>query len=72
MLFARMDAEARASLWWLDLSAGQPVRVVDEIGPLPGPSEPWFGYYGHVAWEAVFDWWNGSMSVPESMAGGAP
>ncbi len=57
LLFARMDAQSRASLWWLDLSSGVPERVVDAIGPLPGPGEPWFGYYGYIDWSQVFDTW---------------
>jgi hypothetical protein len=33
--------------------------VVDELTPLPGPAASWFGYYGHVDWDQLFDWWPG-------------
>ncbi len=57
LLFARMDAQSQVSLWWLDLSSGVPERVVDQVGPLPGPGEPWFGDYGYIDWAQVFDTW---------------
>jgi hypothetical protein len=34
-----------------------PRLVADELGPLPGPASGWFGYYGHVEWDSLFDWW---------------
>jgi hypothetical protein len=57
LLFVRMDADEGVSLWWLDLAAGGPMRVVDALGPLPGPAEAWFGTYGHIDWAAIFDVW---------------
>jgi dipeptidyl aminopeptidase/acylaminoacyl peptidase len=57
LLFVRMDADEGVSLWWLDLAVGEPVRVVDDVGPLPGPAEAWFGNYGHIDWAAIFDVW---------------
>lgn len=62
LLFARMDAEDRLSLWWLDIASREATRVVDDVGPLPGPAAPWFGYYGHVDWAPVLDWWPGEAS----------
>jgi dipeptidyl aminopeptidase/acylaminoacyl peptidase len=57
LLFVRIDADEGVSLWWLDLATGEPVRVVDDVGPLPGPAEAWFGNYGHIDWAAIFDVW---------------
>lgn len=57
VLFARMDADGAASLWILDLASGSIWPVVDKLGPIPGPAEGWFGFYGHVNWHAAFDWW---------------
>jgi len=58
-LFARLDAEGRASLWLIPARDGDPHRVVDELGPFSGPASDWFGYYGHVEWDPLFDWWRG-------------
>ncbi|MEA3408380.1 MAG: hypothetical protein U9R48_09935 [Chloroflexota bacterium] len=55
LLFARFDAEDRASLWLVPLEAGEPQQVVEELTPAPG----WFGNYGHIAWDQYFDWWPG-------------
>ena len=59
LLFARLDAEDRASLWLIPARGGKPRRVVDELTPLPGPAPGWFGYYGHVEWDGLFDWYRG-------------
>jgi Tol biopolymer transport system component len=67
LLFARMDAEDRASLWLILTAGGEPRRVVDELTPLPGPAPGWFGYYGYVDWDQLFDWWRGPAKAPESV-----
>jgi len=59
LLFARMDAEGGASMWLILAAGGEPRRVVDELTPLPDPASSWFGYYGHVEWDQLFDWWRG-------------
>jgi Tol biopolymer transport system component len=59
LLFARMDAEGRASMWLIPAAGGEPRRVLDELTPLPGPAPGWFGYYGYVEWDQLFDWWRG-------------
>jgi dipeptidyl aminopeptidase/acylaminoacyl peptidase len=56
LLFARVDGDDRVSLWLLDVASDNLEKVVDELGPLPGPTFDWFGYYGHVEWEQLFDW----------------
>lgn len=57
ILFARLDEEDRASLWVIPVEGGQPQQVVDELTPAP----EWFGYYGHVEWDGLFDWWRGPV-----------
>ena len=64
LLFARMDAEGRASLWLIPAAGGEPRRVVDELTPLPGPAPGWFGYYGYVEWDQLFYWWRGPARAP--------
>jgi len=72
LLFARMDAEGGASLWLIPAAGGEPRRVVDELTPLPGPAPGWFGYYGHVDWDQLFDWWRGPIRAPEGIAAPTP
>lgn len=55
VLFARLDTEGRASLWLVGSEGGEPRRVVDELSPSPD----WLGYYGHIEWERLYDWWRG-------------
>jgi Tol biopolymer transport system component/DNA-binding CsgD family transcriptional regulator len=61
LLFARLDAEDTASLWVLTLSDGLTQRVATDLSlgdaRLPPQPDLWFGYYGHIAWEQYFDWW---------------
>jgi|GEM_PF-541085 len=64
LLFARMDAEGQASLWLIPAAGGEPWRVVDELTPLPGPAVGWFGYYGYVDWDQLFDWSCGPARAP--------
>ena len=64
LLFVRVDAQDRASLWLSELEGDPPRQVVDELTQGPGQSE-YFGhwqttvipYYGHMDWSALFDWW---------------
>ena len=55
LLFARMDAKGRASLWLMAVAGGAPRQVVDELTPAPDPVDS----YGHIGWEALLDWWRG-------------
>ncbi len=56
LLFARMDAKGRASLWLMAVEGGAPRQVVDELTPAPDPVDS----YGHIDWETLFDWWRGT------------
>jgi len=55
-----MDEEGRASVWLVDAAGGTPERVVEELTPAP----EWFGYYGHIDWGELFDWWRDSAGQP--------
>ena len=56
LLFARMDAKGRTSLWIIAADGSSARQVVDELTPAPpDPS----GFYGHIEWEAWYDWWRG-------------
>lgn len=55
ILFARMDARGRVSLWVIPVNGGAPRQVVDELTPAPDP----VGFYGYVDWNVFFDWWRG-------------
>lgn len=57
ILFARFDSANVASLWHVLSQGGRPERVVDELTPAP----PWFGYYGHITWDAYYNWWRPSL-----------
>ncbi len=60
LLFVRTDAEGPASLWLIPAGGGDPRRVVDELTPWPSRGSAWsdwFGYYGHLNWDQLFDWW---------------
>ncbi len=56
ILFARLDGDDRASLWLTPAEGGEAEQIVDELTPTPD----WFGYYGHIEWDLLFDWWRGS------------
>ena len=55
LLFARVDAKGRASLWIMAADGSTSRQVVDELTPAPDP----FLSYGHVDWAAWLDWWRG-------------
>ena len=55
ILFARLDARGRASMWIMAADGSSPRQVVDELTPAPDPVLS----YGHVDWGAWFDWWQG-------------
>ncbi len=56
LLFARIDGRGRASLWIVSAQGDNLRQVVDELTPAPDP----VGSYGHIEWEALFDWWRGN------------
>jgi dipeptidyl aminopeptidase/acylaminoacyl peptidase len=57
ILFVRMNEQNQTSLWLLSVGEAVPSLVADQLGPLPGPASGWFGYYGHVEWDSLFDSW---------------
>jgi Tol biopolymer transport system component/DNA-binding CsgD family transcriptional regulator len=58
ILFVRMDPQDRASIWMMGAGGSDPAPIVSDFDPNSAPSDaPWFGYYGHIAWDHVLDWW---------------
>ena len=55
LLFARLDAAGRASLWIVPAAGGPPQQMVGEITPAPDP----LGAFGHISWSQFFDWTRG-------------
>lgn len=53
ILFARLDARGRASLWLVPAGEGTARQVVEELTPAPNA----LGAFGYVRWEALYDWW---------------
>ena len=60
ILFARIRDD-RAGLWLMDKDGSNLRQVVEELTPAPD----WFGYYGHVEWGRLFDWWTGLHQIPD-------
>ncbi len=56
LLFARIDAKGRTSLWLATVAGDTLRQVVDELTPAPDPVDS----YGHIDWGALFDWWRGA------------
>jgi Tol biopolymer transport system component len=59
ILFVRLDAGDHASVWLVPAAGGEPRQIVDELSPATEPAPLWFGYYGHVDWDKLLDWWRG-------------
>lgn len=56
LLFVRVDAQGRASLWQMDAAGGDPFMLAFGLSPqdLGQDAE---GDYGHIAWYDLIDWW---------------
>jgi outer membrane lipoprotein-sorting protein len=59
ILFARLDDQNRASVWLISADGGEPQQVASELTPAP----EWFGYYGHLNWDDLLDWWPNTRHV---------
>ncbi|MEX0784219.1 MAG: hypothetical protein WD557_16385 [Dehalococcoidia bacterium] len=56
ILFARFDETDRISIW-LASTGAVPAPSVQVEGLTGDPETTWFGYYGHVDWDEIYDWW---------------
>jgi heat shock protein HslJ/Tol biopolymer transport system component len=63
LLFVRMDQQDQVSLWLLPGREDSARQVADGLGPLPGEGPAWFGNYGHVEWDALYDWWQAPIET---------
>jgi Tol biopolymer transport system component len=58
ILFARLG-EGGASLWLMESDGSRLRQVVPELTPKPDP----LGEYGHVDWQALWEWWQPSQTM---------
>jgi Tol biopolymer transport system component len=68
ILFARLDAQDKASLWSVSLNNGALRKIVEDLDadndingilntlPNAKPAASWFGYYGHIKWDRYLAW----------------
>ena len=56
LLFVRMDEKNRVSVWSLAIHGGELRMLLDNLS-IGG--QGWFGYYGHIPWYEMMDWWQG-------------
>ena len=56
LLFVRMNGDNQVSLWGLVVRSGELSLLLDSLST---GSQGWFGYYGHVPWYEMMDWWRG-------------
>jgi Tol biopolymer transport system component len=69
ILFARLDANDKASLSLVPADGGTPSPVVDDLGPLPNSFGPaWWGYYGYIGWDSLFALWSAPASARPAAA----
>ncbi|MEJ2266500.1 MAG: hypothetical protein P8X95_23895 [Anaerolineales bacterium] len=60
LLFVRMDDQNQVSLWTIPVASGEAQIVLDRLNTESLSSLGWFGFYGHIDWQDMFDWWRGS------------
>ncbi len=67
LLIVRFDEENHASLWLVARAGGSPRLVISDLDTAPlqpmEPSSAWFGFYGNLQWDQVYDWWPGPSLV---------
>lgn len=62
ILFARLDSGNQASVWIVNSRGGSPTKIADVSTPVASFAMPWFGYYGHVDWKYLYDFWPGQTA----------
>jgi Tol biopolymer transport system component len=63
VLFCRIDRDDHKTLWLVGAGGSDLVQVVGPLYIDPGPlgvDASWFGYYGHIDWHRMFDWFRGA------------
>jgi Tol biopolymer transport system component len=63
ILFVRLGGKF-AQLWLMQADGSHQRLVAD--GLAPGPSLGFWGYYGYVQWDQMYDWWTGSAGQTSS------
>lgn len=57
LLFIRLDSGNAVSVWLMPAAGGDPQKILEGLRPSAPVSDPWFGYYGHIDWTELIDWW---------------
>lgn len=60
LVFVRVDAAGNVSLWSIAPTGGTPRELVEDLSPPAGSLGTVAGYFGHVDWGKLFDWWPGA------------
>ena len=63
VLFCRMDRDDHKTLWLMGAGGSDLAQVAGPLYINPGPlgvDGSWFGYYGHIDWHRMFDWFRGT------------
>jgi Tol biopolymer transport system component len=63
ILFVRLGGKF-AQLWLMQADGSHQHLVADSLAP--GPSLGFWGYYGYVQWDQMYDWWTGHAQRPTS------
>jgi Tol biopolymer transport system component len=61
ILFVRLGGKF-AQLWLMQADGSHQRLVADNLAP--GPSLGFWGYYGYVQWDQMYDWWTGRVQRP--------
>jgi Tol biopolymer transport system component len=61
LLFVRMDDQSQVSVWTVPAAGGETQIVLDGLSTEGLANSGWFGFYGHIDWEDMFDWWRGPL-----------
>jgi Tol biopolymer transport system component len=61
ILFVRLGGKF-AQLWLMQADGSHQHLVADNL--VPAPYQGWWGYYGYVQWDQLYDWWTGPAPRP--------
>lgn len=68
LLFVRLDEQSKASLWMVKPDRSDLQEVLADFNPSTVQSDAaWFGYYGHISWDNVLDWWRGASGTASTL-----
>jgi len=66
ILFVRLDVHDNASIWTMSSNGGERRAVVPGFDPSTLRTDAaWLGYFGHISWDNVMDWWRGAPGAAD-------